>query len=257
MGITIKNSSDIAKLREGGKVLKEALLKAMEMAKRKDRKVSTLDLSLEAEKVILSYGAEPAFKNYSPDGENFFPETACVSLNDEIVHGIPLEDRIIKKGDLVKIDVGVKYKNLITDSARTVLVGEKGYIAQEILEVTKKSLDVGIKKIKAGAFLGDYGEAVEKFVLKNGFQVVRDLVGHGVGYEVHEPPQIYNFGKVGTGIQWQEGMVIALEPMVNQFKSGIKVGQDQTTFLTKDGGLSAHFEDTLVVTKNGTENLTR
>jgi methionyl aminopeptidase len=254
MGITIKNSSDIVKLREGGKILKEALLKAMEKAQ---AGASTLDVSLVAEKVILSYKAEPAFKNYSPDGRNPFPETACISLNDEIVHGIPLKNRIIKTGDLVKIDVGVRYKNLITDSARTVLVGEGTKTAQKMLEVTRKSLDIGIKKIKAGKFSGDYGEAVEKFVLKNGFQVVRDLVGHGVGYEVHEAPQIPNFGKSGTGVGWQEGMVIALEPMVNEFSSGIKIGPDQTTFLTRDGGLSVHFEDTVVITKKGCENLTR
>jgi methionyl aminopeptidase len=253
--IKVKKQSDIVELREGGKILREALLMAMEKVQ---EGVSTLDISLEAEKVILSYGAEPAFKGYSPDGLDPFPETACVSLNDEIVHGIPLKDRIIKRGDLVKIDVGVRYKNLITDSARTMIAGGEGSeITQKLLEITKKSLDIGIKEIKAGKYLGDYGEAVENFVLKNGFKVVHGLVGHGVGYEVHEAPQIPNFGKAGTGIQWREGMVIALEPMVNQFSSGIRIGDDQTTFLTRDGGLSAHFEDTLVVTKNGTENLTR
>jgi methionyl aminopeptidase len=253
--IKVKKQSDIIRLREGGKILKEALLKAMEKVR---EGASTLDISLEAEKVILSYGAKPAFKGYSPDGLNPFPETACVSLNDEIVHGIPLKDRIIKNGDLVKIDVGVRYKNLITDSARTVIAGESGFnVAEKLLEITKKSLDVGIKEIKAGRYLGDYSEAVENFVLKNDFKVVRGLVGHGVGYEVHEAPQIPNFGKAGTGIRWREGMVIALEPMVNQFSSGIKISEDQTTFLTRDGGLSAHFEDTVVVTRNGTENLTR
>lgn len=255
--IRIKTSQEIASLREGGKILREALNKAKEKAQSSTGEVSTLAVSLEAEKVILSRGAEPAFKNYSPDGLNFFPETACVSLNNEIVHGIPLKNRLIKPGDIVKIDIGVKWKGLFTDAAISVIVGKGNETAKKIVQVTRESLEIGLKEIQAGKYLGDYGEAVEKFVVKNKFFVVRGLVGHGVGHEVHEAPQIPNYGKAGTGLQWQEGMVIALEPMVNEKSPSIKIGSDQTTFLTKKGGLSAHFEDTVVVTKNGCEILTR
>ncbi len=258
MNISIKTNQEIASLREGGKILREAL----NVAKKKAQfsiveKVSTLEVSLAAEKIILARGAEPAFKGYSSDGENPFPETACVSLNDEIVHGVPLKNRLIKSGDIVKIDVGVKYKNLFTDAAISVIVGKGSEQAKKIVKVTRESLEIGLREIRAGKHLGDYSEAVEKFVVKNGFHVVRGLVGHGVGHEVHEAPQIPNFGQAGTGIKWREGMVIALEPMVNEFNSGIKVGSDQMTFLTKKGGLSAHFENTVVVTKNGCEILTR
>jgi methionyl aminopeptidase len=257
MSITIKTKQEIADLKEGGKILREALNKAKEKALSSRGDVSTLEVSLEAEKVILSRGAEPAFKNYSSDGIIFFPETACVSLNDEIVHGIPLKNRFIKPGDIVKIDVGVKWKNLFTDAAISVIVGKGTETAKKIVQVTRESLEVGLREIKAGKYLGDYGEAVDNFVHKKGFYAVRGLVGHGVGHEVHEAPQIPNYGKAGTGLQWKEGMVIALEPMVNEKSSSIKVGSDQTTFLTKKGGLSAHFEDTVAITKNGFEFLTR
>jgi len=250
--ITIKTSEEIASLREGGKILREALNTAKQKALSSEGDVSTLDVSLAAEKVILSHGAEPAFKGY-----NDFPETACVSLNDEIVHGVPLKDRFIKSGDIVKIDVGVKWKGLFTDAALSVIVGKGSEEAKKIIKITRESLEIGLKEIKAGKYSGDYGEVVEKFTVKNGFYVVQGLVGHGVGYDVHEAPQIPNFGSRGIGTKWREGMVIALEPMVNECGSAIKLGSDQTTFLTKKGGLSAHFEDTVVVTKNGCEILTR
>jgi len=256
-GIRIKTDQEIKELRVGGKILKEALTAAMEKSLSKDKLVSTLDISLVAEKVILSYDAKPAFKGYSSCGETPFPETACVSINNEIVHGIPLSDRFIKTGDIVKIDVGVNYKNLFTDAARSLIVGEGSEVSKKIVEVTRKSLNLGLKELKAGNHLGDFGAAVEKFAVKNGFFVVRDLVGHGVGHAVHEAPQIPNFGKIGTGLKWKEGMVIALEPMINEFGSGIKLGSDETTFLTRKGGLSAHFEDTVVINKNGCEILTR
>ena len=257
MTITIKTSQEIASLREGGKILSEALKAAKEKAQSSVGQVSTLDVSLAAEKVILSRGAEPSFKGYSPDGINPFPETACVSLNDEIVHGIPRKDRFIKPGDIVKIDVGVKFKGLFTDAARSVVVGKGSETAKKIVKITRESLELGLREIRADKYSGDYGEAVEKFVTQNGFHVVRGLVGHGVGHAVHEAPQIPNFGEANTGTKWLEGMVLALEPMVNEKGSSIKLASDKMTFLTKKGGLSAHFEDTVVVTKNGCEILTR
>ncbi len=254
---TLKSKQEIVYLKEGGKILREALNKAKEKALSSKGDVSTLAVSLEAEKIILAYGAEPAFKDYSPDGLNFFPETACVSLNDEIVHGIPSKNRFIKPGDIVKIDIGVKWKNLFTDAAISLIVGKGSETAKKIVQIARKSLEIGLKEIQAGKYLGDYGEAVENYIVKNGFYVVQGLVGHGVGYEIHEAPQIPNYGKAGTGLKWQEGMVIALEPMVNERNSGIRIGSDRTTFLTRKGDLSAHFEDTVAVTKNGFEILTR
>jgi len=258
MSESIKTSQEIESLREGGKILREALnaAKAKSLSSM-EQSVSTLDVSLAAEEVILAHGATPAFKGYPEGDENPFPETACVSLNDEIVHGVPSKNRLIKSGDIVKIDVGVKHKNLFTDAAISVIVGKGSAEAQKIVKVTRESLEIGLRELKAGKFLGDYGNAVEKFVVKNGFYVVRGLVGHGVGHAVHEAPQIPNFGKAGTGIKWKEGMVIALEPMVNELNSSIKLGSDGLTFLTKKGGISAHFEDTVVITKKGCEILTR
>jgi methionyl aminopeptidase len=257
MSESIKTSQEIDILREGGKILREALKVAKEKAQSSTGQVSTMDVNLAAEEVILSYGAEPAFKGYPEGDPNPFPATVCVSLNNEIVHGVPKRDCFIKPGDIVKIDIGVKWKGLFTDAARSVIAGKGSEDAKRIVKVTRESLEIGLKAIQAGRHLGDFGEAVEKFVVKNGFHVVRGLVGHGVGHAVHEAPQIPNFGKAGTGIKWREGMVIALEPMVNEKNSSIKLGSDGLTFLTKKGGLSAHFEDTVVVTKNGCEILTR
>jgi len=153
--------------------------------------------------------------------------------------------------------VGVKWRGLFTDAAISVIVGKGSEQAKKIVKITRESLEIGLKEIKAGKRLGDYGAAVEEFVVSNGFKVVRGLVGHGVGYEVHEAPQVPNFGERESGIEFKEGMVLALEPMVNELSSEIKLGSDQMTFLTKKGGLSAHFEDTIVVTKDGCEVLTR
>ncbi len=253
----IKTTQEIADLKEGGKILREALNMAKEMARSSTGQVSTMDINLAAEKVILDRGGKPAFKGYPEGDSNPFPATACVSLNNEIVHGVPSTNRFVQPGDIVKIDVGVKYKNLFTDAALSIIVGKGSETAKKIVKITRESLEIGLREIKAGNFLGDYSQAVEQFVVKNGFYVVRGLVGHGVGYEVHEAPQIPNFGKAGTGMRWKEGMVIALEPMVNEKNSSIKLGSDGLTFLTKKGGLSAHFENTVVVTKNGCEILTR
>ncbi len=257
MSITIKTEQEIKDLREGGKILREALNVAKEKALSSTGQVSTMDVNLAAENLILSRGGKPAFKGYPEGDPNPFPATACVSLNDEIVHGIPSKHRLIKPGDIVKIDVGVIWKGLFTDAAISVIVGKGSERAQKIVKVTRECLEIGLKEIKAGKNLGDYGQAVEQFVTKKGFYVVEGLVGHGVGYEVHEDPQIPNYGRAGTGMKWREGMVIALEPMVNEFSSGIKLGSDQTTFLTRKGGLSAHFENTVAITKNGCEVLTR
>lgn len=260
---TIKSKKEIDQLREGGNILVKALLETVELTKqaRGGKKISTWDLDQLARNILIKNKAEPSFLNYGEKNFPGFPGALCVSVNDEIVHGVPNKKKFIKKGDLVKLDLGVKFKNLFTDAAVTVLVGgdnndkEKDK-KKELLNVTKKSLELGLQQIYPGSTLGNYGNVVEKYAALKGFYVVRGLVGHGVGYAVHEPPQIPNFGSPGEGLVLQEGMVLALEPMVNEISSEIKQGFDGFTFLTKRGGLSAHFECTVAVTKKGYQVLT-
>ncbi len=259
----IKSKKEIAILREGGKILHEALWSARELALEGERReIDSRELNDLAIKIIRKYGGEPSFLGYEvgsdKNGVIEYPAALCVSNNNEIVHGIPRADKIIKNGDLLKLDLGVWYKGLCTDAALTVAVGEVSEVAGKLLEVTKEALKRGLKQIKAGNTLGDYGQAVDDYVVKQGFFTVKGLVGHGVGYEVHEPPQIPNFGRAGQGLKFKENMVLALEPMVNQFSEDIEqdVNGDGFAFRTVDGGLAAHFEHTIVVTKKGNEILT-
>jgi len=259
----IKSKKEIAILREGGKILHEALHSAKELAlEGVRREVPSRELNDLAIKIIRKYGGEPSFLNYEvgqdKNGPIKYPAALCVSNNQEIVHGIPRDDKIIKNGDLLKLDLGVWYKNLCTDAALSVAVGEVKPVVTKLITVTEKALKIGLKQIKPGKRIGDYGQAVDDFVTQQGFFTVKGLVGHGVGYEVHEPPQIPNFGKAGEGLQFKEGMVLALEPMVNQFSEDIRLDseKDGFAFTTVDGGLAAHFEHTIVVTKKGNEILT-
>jgi methionyl aminopeptidase len=187
-----------------------------------------------------------------------YPAALCVSNNQEIVHGIPRKNKIIKEGDLLKLDLGVWYKNLCTDAAITVAIGSVDKVATKMINVTKEAFKRGLKVMKAGNTLGDYGSVVDDYVTKQGFFTVKGLVGHGVGYAVHESPQIPNFGKAGMGLKLKEGMVLALEPMVNQFSEDIQLDQkeDGFAFTTVDGGLAVHFEHTVVVRKKRCEILT-
>ncbi|HHX58262.1 MAG TPA: type I methionyl aminopeptidase [Candidatus Moranbacteria bacterium] len=250
--VTKKSKREIRQLREGGKILAETLaLLTEKLEKEGGGEISTKALDQLAEKNIRKYRAEPSFLGY-----NNFPASLCVSLNNEIVHGVPKEERIIQEGDLIKLDLGVKYKGLFTDSAISLPVGQVSKIAYRLIDVTRQSLMIGLEQIYPGFCLGNYGAAVDRYARKNGFSTVKSLVGHGVGYAVHEPPQITNFGKVGEGLKIEEGMVLALEPMLNEGKDGIKLALDELTFLTEDGKLSAHFEHTVAVTNNGCEILT-
>lgn len=217
---------------------------------------NTFEINKLARKLVFDSGGFPIFEGYGEPG-NTFPAAVCTSINNEIVHGIPKKSRIIREGDLVKLDIGMKYKGMITDMARTYPAGKISKEAQDLLGVTKKCLDEGIKTIKAGSKLTDYGKAVESCAKAHGFSVVRDLVGHGVGRELHEDPQIPNYFTHMREIVLQEGMTLALEPMINAGTHYIKILKDKWTYATKDGKLSAHFEDTIVVTKNGVEILTR
>ena len=235
-------------MREGGKILAE-ILKKLEKAVKPG--ITTNDLEKLADELILSYGVESSFLGF--DG---YPNILCTSLNDEVVHGVP-SGRVLKEGDLLKIDMGVLHRGFHTDSATTVLVGNKeDSVKRNLIQTTKEALEIGISKAKVGNTLGDIGVAIQKHVEDKGFNVIRDLVGHGIGRELHEPPQVLNYGKAGTGEKLVSGMVIAIEPMVVTGKWQIKNGKDGYAFVTKDGGLSAHFEHTVAITNDGPVPLT-
>jgi methionyl aminopeptidase len=252
--IYIKSKKEIELLKAGGKILSEIV---EELGKSLKAGMSTLDLDNLAEKLIKERRAVSAFKNYGIEWGNPFPGNICVSLNDEIVHGIGKKDRIIKNGDLVKIDAGIIYKNYFTDMARTFAVGEISEKAKKLIYVTEKSFWEGIKNLKEGKLLSEYSKAVQDYVEKNGFSVVRNLVGHGVGKELHEDPQIPNYyNKKYEEVELEAGMVLALEPMVNAGTFENKIKKDGWTFVTKDGSLSAHYENTIVIMKNGVEVIT-
>lgn len=246
----LKNNKELTILREGGKKLAAVL---SFVAKSAVTGVTTKFIDELAEKLILEYGGKPSFKNYAnPMDKKNYPATLCVSINNEVVHGIP-DERILKTGDVVGLDIGAWYGGLCTDTALTVLVGGG---TNKLIDATKKSLEIGISKVKAGVRVGDIGFAIQDFLEKEGFGVVKELVGHGVGNAVHEDPEIPNWGKIGTGAEFVEGMVIAIEPMATKGSPRVKLLPDGWTWATVDGSYAAHFEHTLVVTKNGAEVLT-
>jgi len=252
--ITIKSREEIAVMREGGKILASVLAV---LAGKTKAGIYGDELERTAAEEIKKYGATPSFKGYRMfKGGNPFPACICLSVNDEIVHGFPF-GKLIKDGDLVGIDLGVKYKGFHTDSALTVAVGNLSPAADKLLKVTRDSLYEGIKEVKAGNRTGDIGFAIQTFVERNGFSVVRDLVGHGVGRSIHEPPEVPNFAFRGNGIKLCAGMTFAIEPMINEGSFEIKCDPDQWTIRTRDGGLSAHFEHTVAVTEEGCEILTK
>jgi methionyl aminopeptidase len=251
--IIIKTEKEIEVMRAGGKILAgimEEIGKTIAVGK------NTLELNKLAEELVFRNDGIPVFKNYG-DKKNPYPGAICVSLNDEIVHGLPSEKRIIQEGDLVKIDIGLKYEGMITDMARTFEAGAVSPEARKLSQTTREALKEGIKKIRADAKLSEYSQAVESYVRSRGFSVVRDLIGHGVGKFLHEDPQIPNYKWGAKDIILKEGMTLALEPMVNEGTYKIKLLPDGWTYSTEDGKLSAHFEDTVLVKKGGCEILTR
>lgn len=253
----IKTSAEIEFMREGGKIL-AAVLKIVE--KNTKSGVTTLELNNIAEAEILKRRGMPSFKDYNPndndDDNNKYPAALCVSINDKIVHGIP-DGTKIKDGDIVGLDLGVEYKGCYTDAALTVIAGNCSEEARRLVETTKQCLDAAIAKVKDGARLGDIGAAVQKTAESAGFSVVRDLSGHGVGRYVHEDPMIPNFGKPNRGLILREGMTLAIEPMINAGRPEVYVMDDEWAYATKDGKSSAHFEHTILVTKEGCEILTK
>ncbi|MDZ4385443.1 MAG: type I methionyl aminopeptidase [Candidatus Moranbacteria bacterium] len=252
--IIIKKQAEIEAMREGGKILAGVM---QALGDRVAPGKNTFEIDQLAEKLISEAGGIPIFKGYGKESGNPFPATICASINEEIVHGIPSLSRILREGDIFKIDIGMRYRGMVTDMARTFAVGKISVEAQKIMDVTRECLEAGIGSIKAGANLRDYSAAVQEYVEGQGFSVVRDLVGHGVGRFLHEDPHIPNYKSGGKEIILEEGMTLALEPMINAGTHRIELRKDRWTYATVDGKLSAHFEDTVLVSKNGAEILTR
>ncbi len=251
--ISIKSDFEIGLMRESGRRLALVMEKIIDAI---HPNVSTWEIDKLAEKMIFELDGEPSFKGYG-DGENSFPATICASINEEIVHGIPTKSRILKDGDIFKIDIGMKYKGWHSDMARTVAVGEVDKNTQKIIKVVRSAFYKGVSVIKEGKTLDNYSKAVQKFVEKEGFSVVRNLVGHGIGRELHENPQIPNyFDKKKNKFKLKRGMTFALEPMINAGKHETILSNDGWTFKTADNSLSAHWENTVAITKNGVEILT-
>lgn len=255
--IIIKTPAEIEILREGGRRLATVLYQVRDKIA---PGVSTKDLDIYAEKLIREMGDTPAFLGYRPEGARIpFPATLCVSLNDEVVHGIPNKNKILKEGDLVSIDLGVKHKELFTDMALTAPVGKVSEKELKLLAVTEEALQEGIKAARTGNKVGDISHAVERLVRsqKEKYGIVEVLAGHGVGRKIHEDPFIPNFGKTNTGDKLVPGMVLALEPMLNLGTKHVTLDDDEYTFRTADGKKSAHFEHTILITEGEPEILTQ
>ncbi len=255
--IIIKTKEEIEILREGGKRLATILYKVKDMVA---PGVSTKDLDAYAFNLIKEGGDFPAFLNYRPEGaETPFPASLCVSVNSEVVHGIPSKEKILQEGDIVSIDLGLKHKGMFTDMALTVPVGKVSAGAAQLIKDTEEAMHVGVNAAMGGFKTGDIGYAIEQFVKsrKNKYGIVEVLAGHGVGRAIHEDPYVPNFGKAGTGEKLVPGMVIAIEPMLNMGTKSVVLGKDGYTFRTQDGKKSAHFEVTVLITDGDAEILTK
>ena len=250
--ITYKSDKEIQTMKEGGKILAAILNHIANLIK---PGVSADALEQTTQSKIIKAGVKSAFLNYDTGYMGKYPSALCLSLNNEVVHGIPSSDKIFDEGDLVGIDCGIWYKNLCVDAALTVACGEIDEQARKLLNVTKEALRIAIDKCRVDNYLGDIGQAVEKFVSAQGFKVIKTLVGHGVGYKVHENPQIPNFfpfdrhNPKNRGAKLKQGMTLALEPMISISAEKTKRGADGYAAVTKDGSLSAHFEHTVAVTR--------
>jgi methionyl aminopeptidase len=249
VAVVLKSSQEIEKMRRAGRVVHDVLLVLRAHVK---PGVTTLDLDQVAEAELAKVGAKAAFKGYGG-----FPAVLCASINSEVVHGIPSAKRVLKEGDIVSLDFGAFVEGFCGDSAITVIVGDKvDPVTARLVKVTEASLQEAIKVVRPGATLGDVGAAVQSAVEAEGFSVVRDFVGHGIGVHMHEDPQVPNFGHAGKGMKLRAGMVIAIEPMVNAGKPDVLVLDDGWTAVTADGSMSAHFEHTVAVTATGARVLT-
>jgi methionyl aminopeptidase len=254
--VTIKTAKEIALLKEGGKRLATILKMVAEEVK---PGVMTDYLNTRARELIEAGGDKSAFLDYQPKGApRPYPASLCVSINEEVVHGIPNEKpRELKEGDIVSLDLGLIHKKMFTDHAVTVPVGNISKEAQKLLDVTKQALSIGIETAKPGMRTGDIGAAIQTYAEKYKVGIIEELAGHGVGYSVHEDPFVPNYGNAGEGVLLKPGMVIAIEPMFTLGKPDIRLLKDGYTFVTKDKSLSAHFEHTILITETGAEILTK
>ncbi|MGH9572526.1 MAG: type I methionyl aminopeptidase [Candidatus Acidiferrales bacterium] len=247
--VICKSTAELEKMHRAGLLVWDVLEKMRAMVR---PGISTKDLDEFAEKYVTEHNAKPAFKGYRG-----YPGSVCTSINEEVVHGIPSASRKVREGDILSMDFGVVMDGYYGDAALTVPVGNIAPEREKLLRVTRESLERAIEKVRAGNRLGDVSSAVQQWVEKNGFSVVREFVGHGIGTKMHEDPQLPNYGSPGQGQRLQEGMVLAIEPMVNSGSPAVKVLDDDWTAVTADGSDSAHFEHTVAVTANGPWILTR
>ncbi|MBR2446803.1 MAG: type I methionyl aminopeptidase [Clostridia bacterium] len=246
--IQLKNAAQIKAMKEAGRITGEALLVAREHVR---EGVSTYELDHVIRQYIEKSGAKPSFL-----GLYGFPGSACISINDEVIHGIPSKKRILREGDIVKIDLGAHYKGYHGDSARTIPVGKVSDEALKLIKVTRESFFAGVAQMQQGNRLGDVGSAIDTHVKANGFSTVRKYIGHGIGKEVHEAPDVPNYGTPGRGVRICSGMVLAIEPMVNAGTFEVRELADGWTVVTADRRLSAHYENTVAMTDEGVLNLT-
>lgn len=247
MAVTIKSPREIELMREAGRILAKT---HEELARNLRPGMSTWDIDHMGEEIIRSYGCIPSFKNY-----NGYPASICVSVNDEVVHGIPHKEHFLDEGDIVSLDAGVIYKGYHSDAARTYGIGEIDDDAKKLIEVTRQSFFEGIKFAKAGNHLNDISAAIQKYAESFGFGVVRDLVGHGIGSHLHEDPEIPNFARKRKGILLQPGMTLAIEPMITEGSYEVVWLDDDWTVMTEDGGWAAHYENTILITEGEPEIL--
>jgi len=245
--ILLKSKEEIEHMRAANVIVAEILA---EVSGRVRPGVSTAELDALAEELTYKKGARPAFKGYSVAGR-VFPASICISINDEVVHGIPSERRVLRAGDIVGLDFGVCYRGYFGDAAMTVPVGQVGSQAERLMDVTKAALAAGIDAIRPGAHVADISAAIQDTAEAAGYSLVREFVGHGIGRSLHEDPQVPNYRTGGRGVRLQEGLVLAIEPMVNAGRPEVYVKEDGWTAATRDGGLSAHFEHSVAVTGNG------
>ncbi|HHV13265.1 MAG TPA: type I methionyl aminopeptidase [Clostridiales bacterium] len=248
MSISIKSEKEIELMRESGRILAKIHEALQEMIR---PGISTLDIDKKCAEIIKSYNCIPSFLNY-----NGYPASVCVSVNDEVVHGIPSKKRILREGDIVSLDCGVIYQGFHSDAARTIPVGNISKEAQQLIDVTRQSFYEGIKYAKEGHHLHEISEAIQNYVESYGYSVVRDLVGHGIGRKLHEEPQIPNFKQKRRGPKLEAGMTLAIEPMINAGRYDVYWEADDWTVVTADGSLSAHYENTVLITKGEPELLT-
>jgi methionyl aminopeptidase len=247
MSVTIKSAREIALMKEAGRILAithDELKKALKPG------MTTWDIDHLGEEIIRSYGCIPSFLNY-----NGYPASICISVNDEVVHGIPSKNRVLQEGDIVSLDAGVIYKGYHSDAARTYGIGEITPEAGKLMEVTKQSFFEGIKYAKSGNHLNDISSAIQAYAESFGYGVVRDLVGHGIGQHLHEGPEIPNFAQRRRGIKLKPGMTLAIEPMINAGTPDVEWLSDEWTVVTEDGKLSAHYENTVLITEDEPEIL--